>query len=356
LTYNKVNELTNKGFVYDAAGELVSDGVRNYAWDAQHRLVGVTQGGTRTGFAYDGLGRRIAIVTAAAGRTTASDFIWCGARLCQSRSGASAVARLYYPEGEVLVPQSEKLFYGPDQLGSVRDMDVVSATVSAPGQEYDYDPYGNPIKTPEGVTLTDFRYAGMFYPGNGAADGGLGLTQYRAYDPRIARWLSRDLLGEKGGISLFAYADDDPIDRRDVSGLLPEVIDYLGIILAGLTAVQQATTVVTVVTAEATPIGTISLYGGVLPGEAITAPFASSFAEGIALENVSFVGVAGVNGLATAGIAVTSAAVVGYFLGDLIDNTVIQPLQQKYPCSIIGLNTLSQPFVWWYRQDVLVRR
>ena len=31
FTYNKVNELTNAGYVYDADGELVSDGVRNYA-------------------------------------------------------------------------------------------------------------------------------------------------------------------------------------------------------------------------------------------------------------------------------------------------------------------------------------
>ena len=152
------------------------------------------------------------------GRTTTTDYIWCGARPCQSRSGASAVARLYYGEGEVVVPQAEKLYYGPDQLGSVRDMDVVSRTVSAPGQEYDYDPYGNPIATPAGVPLTDFRYAGMFYPGNGAAEGGLHLTQFRAYDPRIARWLSRDPLGERHGIDLYTYASDDPIDRRDASG------------------------------------------------------------------------------------------------------------------------------------------
>ena len=89
--------------------------------------------------------------------------------------------------------------YGPDQLGSVRDVDVVTPTVSAPGRAYDYDPYGNPTATPAGVPLTDFRYAGMFYPGNGAAEGGLDLTQYRAYDPRIARWLSRDPIGETGG-------------------------------------------------------------------------------------------------------------------------------------------------------------
>jgi RHS repeat-associated protein len=37
----------------------------------------------------------------------------------------------------------------------------------------------------------------MFYH----ADSGLYLTQYRAYDPRIARWLSRDPIGLKGGLA-----------------------------------------------------------------------------------------------------------------------------------------------------------
>ncbi len=252
LIYNKVNELANAGYVYDADGELVSDGVRRYAWDAQHRLIGVTQGGVRSGFAYDGLDRRVTMATTQDGRTTTTDYVWCGPRPCQSRNGASSVTRLYYGEGEVVAPQAEKLFYGPDQLGSVRDMDVISATVSAPGREYDYDPYGNPIATPSGVPLTDFRYAGTFYPGNGSAEGGLGLTQYRAYDPRVARWLTHDPLGELSGTqasgfsqpvmnsglapggatmpaagtipytirsNLYAYSNDDPVDNVDPVGL-----------------------------------------------------------------------------------------------------------------------------------------
>jgi hypothetical protein len=36
----------------------------------------------------------------------------------------------------------------------------------------------------------------MFYPANGQPAGGLYLTQFRAHDPRIGRWLSRDSAGE----------------------------------------------------------------------------------------------------------------------------------------------------------------
>jgi len=82
-------------------------------------------------------------------------------------------------------------------------------------QAYDYDPYGNPTVTPATGSLADFRYAGMFYH----ADSGLYLTQYRVYDPRTARWLSRDLIGENGGTNLYSYALRNPLWLTDRLGL-----------------------------------------------------------------------------------------------------------------------------------------
>jgi len=121
LTYNGVNEVTDVGtqaYVYDADGELVSDGARNYLWDAENRLVGINytaQPEKNTVFAYDGLDRRVQISTTLGSTTTATDFIWCGLRICQSRNGSSAVNRLYYDEGET-IPASKALFYyGPDR-------------------------------------------------------------------------------------------------------------------------------------------------------------------------------------------------------------------------------------------------
>jgi RHS repeat-associated protein len=65
-----------------------------------------------------------------------------------------------------------------------------ASTTSAPA--YGYDPYGNALQST--IPLTDFGYAGMFY----SADSGLYLTLYRAYDPAVGRWLSRDPIGEMG--------------------------------------------------------------------------------------------------------------------------------------------------------------
>jgi RHS repeat-associated protein len=50
----------------------------------------------------------------------------------------------------------------------------------------------------------------------------LNLTKFRAYDPNIGRWLSKDPLENAEvmqGINLFAYVQNDPVNLVDPSGL-----------------------------------------------------------------------------------------------------------------------------------------
>jgi RHS repeat-associated protein len=68
----------------------------------------------------------------------------------------------------------------------------------------------------QGAIQTTLGYAGMFYH----ARSGLYLTHYRAYDPRLGRWLSRDPIWESGGINLYGYVGGDPVGWVDPSGLL----------------------------------------------------------------------------------------------------------------------------------------
>jgi len=198
-SYNDLNQLTNlsgQGLSFDANGNLISDGQRNYSWDAENRLIGITypgQPGKQTAFAYDGLSRRTAITSTPAGGGSAvtTSYIWCGSRICQARDASNSIAREYYSEGE-FVPGSptQSFYYGIDQVSSIRRVFV--NTSSAPA--YSYDPYGNALQST--TPFTDFNYAGMFHN----ADSKLYLTQYRVYDPISGRWLSRDPIGELNGL------------------------------------------------------------------------------------------------------------------------------------------------------------
>ncbi len=252
-TYNTLNQLTNlsgQALTYDAVSNLTSDAQRTYAWDAENRLVLITypgQPGKQTAFTYDGLGRRrtIASTPPGGGSATTTAYLWCGENICQARDGSNTPIRSYYEEGEYVPGGPQTLYYGLDQIGSVRR--VFASTTSATA--YGYDPYGLPLQVT--APPTDFVYAGMFYN----ADSGLYLTNYRAYDPIGGRWLSREPLGESVDPvgNLYRYVVGNPISMVDPRGdnpaagimggagvgsmILPGIGTVIGAIVGGIATI-----------------------------------------------------------------------------------------------------------------------
>ena len=194
----------------------MSDGQRSYAWDAERRLVRITypgQAGKQSDFSYDGRDRRTAISETPTGGGTpvTTRYLWCGGDICQARNVDNTVIRSYHEDGEYLPgTPATTLFYGTDQVGSVRR--VFTSTTVAPA--FAYDPYGVPLQGT--APATDYGYAGMFRHG----PSGLNLTRYRAYDPVAGRWLSRDPLdeGTDPAGNLYAYVGGEPISNLDPTG------------------------------------------------------------------------------------------------------------------------------------------
>jgi len=212
---------TDKSFTYDANGNMTSDGSRTFEWDAENRLVAVVTiaTGHRSEFGYDELGRRVQIeeldpdANKVLQTTSDKKYLWDGVEIAEERDATGAiVTKRFYSQGFV-DSDGTILFYTRDHLGSIRELTDGSQTIRA---RYDYDSFGRATKI-QGDRDSQFTYTGHFWHGQS----GLNLATYRAYDPNLGRWISRDAAGERGGVNLYQYVLNDPTNLIDPSGHSP---------------------------------------------------------------------------------------------------------------------------------------
>jgi RHS repeat-associated protein len=88
--------------------------------------------------------------------------------------------------------------------------------------KYAYDEFGNVLNSQEAVT-NPFKYVGQF----GVMDEGYGLSYMRAryYDRDVGRFISKDPIGYRGGINLYGYVTNNPVNWSDPFGLTRLVFD-----------------------------------------------------------------------------------------------------------------------------------
>ncbi len=202
----------NTTLLYDLNGNLTNDGSKTYEWDAANRLIAINNGTNRSEFTYNGLSQRTRIVERDSGSITSTkQLIWCAGdpQPSEERDASNNVTKRFYPQGEQM--NATSFYYTLDYLGSIRELTDSTSAVRA---RYDYDPYGVRIKL-SGDLDTQFGYTAYYF--HSASD--LSLAIYRVYDATTSRWASRDPLGERGGINLYAYVLDNPISRVDPFGL-----------------------------------------------------------------------------------------------------------------------------------------
>ena len=210
-TYDASNQIATWGGAlptYDPNGNLTSDGVRTYTWNARNQLTAIS-GPVNASFGYDGVGRRRTKTVASA----TTNFLYDRANSVQELSSGSPVANtltgLAVDEYFTRTDAAGARNYLLDALGSSVALTDASGTVQT---EYTYEPFGN-LTTSGATTSNPFAFTGR------EADG-TGLYFYRAryYDPAGGRFISEDPIGFEGGINFYGYALNSPTNLRDPSG------------------------------------------------------------------------------------------------------------------------------------------
>ena len=139
---------------------------------------------------------------------------------------------------------SEDYVYCYDANGNVGQLVAYSADVLDDGQppqalgtawhvnrlvaRYDYDPYGAIVgpDTDDDGDFDEYDEPGTYAAANPIRfstkywddETGLGCWGYRYYDLRLGRWMSRDPIGEAGGVNLYAYVANRPACTNDPTG------------------------------------------------------------------------------------------------------------------------------------------
>lgn len=223
----EVDAAPARTYTHDLNGNLLDDGERQYDWDAENRLIRITDGDKVVEFAYDGMSRRMSLIeTDNAIEVRNHRYLWDGVQILQERSSTGGAWRKrYYSQGVQVRDgsSSDNYYYTRDHLGSIRE--VVEADGETVVARYDYDPYGRVETLGTSTFDADFRYTGHFYFNFAGApeERGLHFAPYRVYTPEHGRWLSRDPLEDAEllpeGPGLYGYVGNDPVNYWDPLGL-----------------------------------------------------------------------------------------------------------------------------------------
>ncbi len=239
-----VDEISGKVFTakasqdvsHDSDGNILEDGRWSYEWDAENRLKRMTklvasEEAMTLAFTYDQQGRRRSkVVTTGSGAGTITQetrfawdgwimigqwnhtttitgvqtYLW-GLDLSNSEQGAGGIGGLL-----AVSCDTETLLPFHDGMGNIQTVsDASSGTLDA---VVDYGPFGERVGSP--TSANPFWYSSKFFD----EETGFAYYGYRYYNPETGRWLNRDPIGERGGVNLYGFVGNNPVNQIDALG------------------------------------------------------------------------------------------------------------------------------------------
>ena len=155
-------------------------------------------------YVYDGT-QIVAILNAA--NTTVKTFTR-GLDLSGSMEGAGGIGGLLG-----MKDGTNTAYYFADGNGNV------AALYGEQGESravYQYDGFGNKVVSSGSMSESNpFQWSSKYFH----QPSGLVAYEFRFYSSTLGRWLNRDPIGEAGGINLYGFVVNDPLNRFDPFGL-----------------------------------------------------------------------------------------------------------------------------------------
>jgi RHS repeat-associated protein len=230
---NRLTTFNGVTMTYDADGfmrtRVTSTTTDTLTWDEFGRLVSfkrVAQGqaAATTTFAYDGFGRRIRKATSA----TTVHYLWDGDQILAELDSSGVVRKTYtyYPgidQPRSVTTGGQTYFFSAEPDGTVNG--VIRKSDRTVVAQYAYTPWGELESAAQAFdSVSNLRWKGLPYD----SETGLYAVRARYYDPTIRRFISEDPIGLEGGINSYAFAEGDPVNGSDPTGLDPQGNGYTG--------------------------------------------------------------------------------------------------------------------------------
>ena len=231
---NQYTALNQAGTVqnptYDADGNMLTRDGWTQTWNAENRLIKAEKGTAKLEFAYDYMGRRIEKKVYNGNTLTGHiRFVYDGYKLIEELNGMNnnTVLRRYVWQPVMLdspltvfdAVANKTYFYHADANKNVTDLTDSAGAIVA---HYEYSPFGQLVKSSGAYANTNVLTWSSEYTDR---ETGLIYYNFREYDPKLGRWLSRDILEEFISINLFSYANNSPISFYDNWGLAISSLD-----------------------------------------------------------------------------------------------------------------------------------
>jgi RHS repeat-associated protein len=219
---NRIASVTSGGtvnYVYDAAGNVTSDGAHSFTYDAENRLVSVDGGATAV-YGYDHSNRRIKKTVG--GVTT--HCVWEGAKVIAENAASSGALNVeyVYSGGRMIasIASGVTRYYLADRLSARVTLDTAGNIVG----RQSHLPFGEELN----ASGTTDKHRFTSYERD--SETGTDYAINRQYAQSIGRFTRPDPYRKSCNVSSpqslnrYTYTSNDPINRVDPNGLIAFIL------------------------------------------------------------------------------------------------------------------------------------